>query len=132
MEKLSINPKKFEKCDNPTCAACMYAKSTLAPGSRSSRNIPQKTNPGKIVSVDQLLSSTLGLVAHMNYILTTKGYKYAIVFVDHFSRYSYMHLQYTASFKETVEVKHVFESMLASHGIIIKQYHYGNGIFRAN
>ena len=28
MEKLGIIPKKFENCDTPTCAACMYSKST--------------------------------------------------------------------------------------------------------
>ena len=43
-----------------------------------------------------------------------------------------MHLQQTASSEDTLEVKHVFEKMATSHGIIIKQYHADNGIFRAN
>ena len=68
----------------------------------------------------------------MTDILTTKIYKYATVFLDNFSRYSYMYLQQTASSEETIEGKHAFESMIASHGIIIEQYHAYNGIFRAN
>ena len=68
----------------------------------------------------------------MTDILTTNIYKYTTVFVDHFSRYSYMQLQKTISAEETLEGKHFFERMSESHGIIIKQYHVDNGIFRAN
>ena len=57
----------------------------------------------------------------MNGILINKRYKYDTVFVDHFYRYSYMHLQKTASSEETIEGKYAFESIAASHGIIIKQ-----------
>ena len=64
--------------------------------------------------------------------LTTKRYEYATVFVDHFYRYSYMHLQKTASAEETLEGKNAFEIMAASHVIIIKQNHADNDIFRAN
>ena len=68
----------------------------------------------------------------MTGILTTKIYKYDKMFVDHFYRYSYMHLHQTDSAEETLEGKNSFEIMEASHDIIVKQYHYGNGIFRAN
>ena len=43
-----------------------------------------------------------------------------------------MHLQQTVSAEETIEGKHGFEIISASHGIIIKQYHAENDIFRAN
>ena len=90
----------------------MYDKSTFKPWRGRSRKTPHKplqvTYPGKIVSVDQLLSPTPGIVAQMTDILTTKGYKYATVCVYHFSRYSYMHLQQTASAEDILEEKHSF------------------------
>ena len=88
------------------------------------------TYPGQIVSMDQIVSQTPGLVTQMNDILTTKKYKYATVFVDHFYKYSYMHIHKTASSEETLEGKHAFEIMASSHVIIVKKYHAGNGIFR--
>ena len=57
----------------------------------------------------------------MNVILTTKRYQYVRVFVDHFSRYSYMHLHQTVSSEEIVEGKYSFEKMAAAQVIIIKQ-----------
>ena len=68
----------------------------------------------------------------MTGILFTKRYNYATVFVENFFRYSYMNLQYNASAEDTLEVKHSFESMADSHGIIIKKCHADNDIFRAN
>jgi hypothetical protein len=46
--------------------------------------------PGDLVSVDVLVSSTPGLIAQMAEFLTRKGYKYACVFVDHFSDFGYV------------------------------------------
>jgi hypothetical protein len=43
---------------------------------------PQTLQPGDVVSVDQMVSPILGLVAQISGILTTKRYKYATVFVD--------------------------------------------------
>ena len=107
MEKLGIIPKKLEKCDTPTCMVCMYAKYTCKPWSGRSIKTPPKplqvTNPGHIVLVDQLVTPTPGLVEYMTGIPTTKIFKYATVFVDHLSRYSYIHLQQTASAEETLE-----------------------------
>ena len=97
MAKLGIIPNKFGNCDTPMCAACMYAKYNREPWCGHSRKTPHKprqaTNPGQIVLVDQLVSSTTDLVAYMTDILTTKRYNYATVFVDHFSRYSYSALR---------------------------------------
>ena len=136
MANLGIIPKKFEKCDAPTCAACMYAKSTRKPWCGRSRKSPHKplqvAHPGQMVSMEQLVSPTPGLGAHMNGILSIKIYKYATVFVDHFSIYSYMHLHQTASSEDAFERKHSFEIMTASYGIIVKQYYADNGIFREN
>jgi hypothetical protein len=49
--------------------------------------------------------------------LTTKRYKYATVYVDHYSRYGFIYLQKTATGQETVEGKQAFESMARRVGI---------------
>ena len=62
----------------------------------------------QVVSVDQLESSTLGFIAQLKGVLITKHYKYATVFVNHFSRLSFIHLQQVLSSEETVQAKHAF------------------------
>ena len=61
--------------------------------------------------------------------ITTNRYRYATVFDDHFSRFSYVYLQNTAMVEETLEAKKYYA---ASHHVQILNYHADNGIFRAN
>jgi hypothetical protein len=65
--------------------------------------------PGKIVSVDQLVSPTPGLVPQMTGRLTTKRYRFATVSVDQFSGFSYLYLQKSADADETILAKRAFE-----------------------
>ena len=67
------------------------------------------TQPGKRVSVDQLVSPTLGLVAQMMGILTTKQHTFAMVFIDQATQLSYVHCQKGPSAEETLETKAAFE-----------------------
>eukprot|EP00978_Attheya_sp_CCMP212_P025958 scaffold84501_cov28-Attheya_sp.AAC.3 len=78
---------------------------------RKNEDEPEKvTEPGQVVSVDQMVSPTPGIIAQMTGILLiTKRYKYATVFVDQYSRFSYVHLQKTATVTETIEAKKAFE-----------------------
>ena len=68
----------------------------------------------------------------MTGILTTKCYKYATVFVDQYSRLSYLFLQKTATVEETLSSKQTFELFASSHGVQILNYHADNGVFHAN
>jgi Reverse transcriptase (RNA-dependent DNA polymerase) len=135
MAKQGIIPRRLSKCRVPTCSACLYAKATKRPW----RNKPMKngdggtkpTKPGQVVSVDQLVSPTPGLIAQMTGFLTTKRYRYATVYVDQFSRLGFIYLQKTASAEETVEGKKAFEAYSHRHGVKIENYHADNGIFKA-
>ena len=119
----------------PICSACMYAKATRKPWrnkiNKEFKN-KQVNKPGDLVSVDQMVSPTPGLVAQMTGRLTNKRYKYATVFVDHASRLGYVHLQKTSTAEETLEAKRAFERYSLDRGVTIKAYHADNGIFRAN
>ena len=76
MAQQGIIPTRLKDTYVPTCLACQYAKATQKPW----RNKKQKhfkkpiqaTKPGQVVSVDQLVSPTPGLIAQMTGILTTK------------------------------------------------------------
>jgi len=136
MAKQGIIPRRFAKCDIPTCSACLFARATKRPWRNKTRrdadNDETPTTVGEVVSVDQLESPTPGLIAQMTGTLTTKRYKYATVYVDQRSRFGYVHLQKTSSAEETIEGKKAFETYARRHGVTVKNYLADNGIFKAN
>ena len=128
-------PKRLAKCETPACSACMFAKATRKAwrGKPRKGHSPTRTlDPGEVVSVDQMVSPTPGLVAQITGILTKQRYKYATVFVDQATRYGYVHLQKTATAEETIEAKKAFEAKLATFGVLVQAYHADNGVFKAN
>jgi hypothetical protein len=88
--------------------------------------------PGDVTSVDQMNSSTPGLVAQISGTPTTKRYKCATVFVDQSTRMGFVYLQVSSSAEETIEAKSAWEAYARTHGITVKAYHADNGIFRAH
>ena len=62
-----------------------------------------------MVSVDQLVSPVPGLIAQMTGFTTKRRYKYATVYIDQFSGFSFVCLQQTASAQETLQSKQVME-----------------------
>ena len=77
-------------------------------------------HPGDCVSVDILVSATPGLIAQMRGFLTRLRYKYACVFMDHFSDFSYVHLMKDQSADSALEAKEAFEAYAESHGVDVK------------
>jgi hypothetical protein len=133
-----ILPRKILHCRAPKCAACMYAKATRRPWRYSSTEGPQPvqprmaTAPGECVSIDQLESSTPGLITQLKGKPTKARYTCATVFVDHYSRWSYVHYQKSTSGDETVDAKRAFERLAGSHGVKVLHYHGDNGRFAEN
>ena len=135
MAAQGILPKRLAKCRIPVCSACLYAKATRKPWRGKTRQNDdgdeKPSKPGQVVSVDQLVSPTPGLIAQMTGFLTTKRYRYATVYVDQYSRMGFVYLQKTASAEETVEGKLAFEAFAKRNGAQIENYHADNGIFKA-
>ena len=88
------------------------------------------TKPGDCVSVDQLESTVPGLIAQLKGIPTKVCYCTATIFMDHFSRLSYVHLQKSLSSEETVQAKGAFEAYANTYGVLIHHYHTDNGRFQ--
>ena len=134
LAKIGVIPPKFARCPVPVCSACLYGKATRRPWRTKAPNSPLYTpsKPGEVVSVDQMVSQTPGLIAQMSGLLTRDRYRYCTVFVDHATDYSYVHFQRTASAEETVDGKEAFERKCREMGVSIQHYHADNGIFASN
>ena len=135
MAKNGHLPKRLVNCRVPHCAACLYGKATKRPWrnkpstSTPLAKIKVATAPGQCISVDQMASPSPGLIAQLKGIPTTRRYTTATIFVDHFSRLSYVHLQQTTNGEETLQAKHAFENYAKTHGVSIRHYHCDNGRF---
>jgi hypothetical protein len=90
------------------------------------------TAPGLCVSVDQLESPIPGLLAHMKGLPTKQRYSAATIFVDHYSRQGYVHLQESLNASDTLRAKEAFKRYCESFGIKVRQYHADNGQFAEN
>jgi len=121
MAKLGDLPKRLSTCSKPQCAACRFGRATKVPwrtkGKDNQGTIKTCTKPGQCVSVDQLESTTPGLIAQLKGAPTKMRYRYVTVFIDHYSDLSYVHLQKTITSAETVEAKQAFEAYSKSLGV---------------
>ena len=128
-------PKRLLSCKKPFCAACQYGKMTKRPWrvkGEDKKATKTVTKPGQIVSVDQLESNTPGLIAQLKGKLTQQRYKYATVFVDQYSGYTFVYLQRRLTSEETVMAKHAFECSADQRGVKVLHYHADNGRFTDN
>jgi hypothetical protein len=81
------------------------------------------TKAGQCVSVDQLILTQVGLIAHQKGTLTKKCYTAATVFVNHYSKLKYIHLMTKLTSEDTMEAKRTFEHFTKQHGVCILHYH---------
>jgi hypothetical protein len=135
MAKQRILPFRLSKCPIPVCTACLYRKATKRSWrSKHSNNMHEShvpTRPGEVISIDQMISPTAGLVAQNTGTLTKARYKVATVFIDHATDYSYVAIQKSTSAEETLKSKMLFERNAYDQGIKIESYHSDNGIFKS-
>ena len=134
MAQKGVLPKRLSSITPPKCAACIYGLQTRRPWRTKGEQkaIRKATFPGECVSVDTLESTTLGFIGQLKGILTTERYKYATVFVDHFSRISYVHLHRTNHATEVLAGKKAFEQWAQNMHVKIENYHADNGRFADN
>jgi hypothetical protein len=87
MAKQGILPKRL--------ANCYYGKASKVPwcvkGDPKDCKLFQATVAGQVVSVDQLKSTVPGLVGQIKGWLTVQWYHVATIFVDHYSRLSFVY-----------------------------------------
>ena len=89
-------PKRLLTVKKPFCAACKYGKMTKRPWRVKGDNkhvTKTTTQPGQVLSVDQLESNSPWLIAQLKGKFSKKRYKYATILVDQFSAYTFVFLQ---------------------------------------
>ena len=133
MARIGELPRILANCRVPICPSCLFGKGTRrawrSKGTDKQKSVRTVTTPGDCVSVDQLESTTPGLVGQLKGSLTNQRYRVMTIFVDHFSDLGYVHAQKSTSAHETLEAKHAFERFARSHGVQVKHYHADNGRF---
>jgi transposase InsO family protein len=136
MAKAGTIPSRLVKCPILVCTMCLFGKATRKPWQHkhldNAKQVQIPTIPGKVISVDQMISPTPGLVAQMTGKHTLARYCYATVFIDHASDLSFIHLQKTATVEETMEAKEAFERYAKQHGVLVQHYHSNNGVFTSH
>jgi hypothetical protein len=124
-------PSRLANCRTPKCQSCLYGRATKRPWRTKGQagTIQPVTSPGQCVSVDQLESQVAGFVGQNKGYFFRKRYKVATIFVDHFSRLSYVYLQESTKGAHTLAAKRSFETYASTHGVKIRHYHADNGRF---
>ena len=128
-------PKRLLTSKKPFCAACQHGKMTRRPWRVKGDNkaaVKTVTRLGQVVSMNQLESNSPGLIAQLKGKLTQQRYKYATIFMDQFSGYTFVFLQRRLMSEETVQAKHAFERTSKQRGVKIRHYHADNRRFADN
>ena len=125
-------PKRLLEVHTPFCAGYQYGKMMQRPWrvkGDTQHMTKIATQPGQVLSVDQLESPTSGFVSQLKGILTTQRYKYASIFVDQYSDLTLVFLQKRLTSEETVLAKETLERYASLKGVRIQHYHVDNGCF---
>ena len=61
-----------------------------------------------------------------------RRFRYATVFVDHFSKLDFVHLHEYNTASEILDAKLAFERFAGSYNVKIRHYHCDNGVFADN
>jgi GAG-pre-integrase domain len=117
-----ILPRRLARCKCLLCPACVYGKMTRRKWWNSPITkfiTPHDVERGSMVSVDQLQSNIPGFIAQMKGTPTRKCYHIATVYVDHYSNFTYVHLQQPTSSEETLQSKRELERISSSYRVRI-------------
>ena len=139
MAEVSLLSKNLSKAPIHKFSGWIFSAMTKNPWHSNGRNIGGQvgriikiTRPGQCVSVDMLGSPQVGFIAHMNGRLTKNRYRYATVFVDHFSDLKHVHCMSEITSEETIYANKSFERHAAGFNVRIEHYHCYNGWFADN
>ena len=106
--KTVMSVKKVRFCKVCLRLQCVY-RTAFYGRSKANNKFHEATYPGECVSLDQMECTQAGFAVQLKGRLTTKCYKAATIFVDHYSRLCFVHVMSLLTSKETIEAKQAFE-----------------------
>jgi hypothetical protein len=129
-------PKKLAKVLSPKCAGCLFSMMMKLPWrskeTKANHKVFITTKPGDSISVDQMTSTEVGFFAQLKGKFTKKCYKCTTIFVNHYSRLHFVHLQLDNKSNKILATKLAFEQCAAEHGVKVLHHHCDNGRFHDN
>jgi transposase InsO family protein len=132
IKKMDKHHQKPPLCSDCTCAKACRKQWRTKPKKETTKPNNKHLSPGDVVSMDQLVSSTPGLIACLHGGRpTTERYVGSTVFVDQASDFCYIYHHTSLNSEETVKAKLAFEAEAKRHEVTIKHYHADNGLFRS-
>ncbi len=133
---MARSQKRLAKALPPKCSGCLFGTMTKLPWqgkeTKANHKVFVATKPGDCISVDQMMSMEVGFHAQLKGKLTNKCYKYTTVFVNHFSRLQFVHLQLDNKAGKTLAAKLPFKQYATEQGVNILHYHCDNRCFHGN
>ena len=130
---LRILPRRLLLVKPLMCTSCKSGSMTRLPwrvkGKKNKRVLKTVTKPGEYVSIDKTESHIPGFIGMMRGFLPKQRYTCATVFVDHYSDFTYNHLQRSTNMNDTLEAKTAFETVFRRHGLTVLHYHANNDRF---
>lgn len=132
---IGVIPCRLSKVTKmPPCVACIFAKMQKrrwreAHSKGGSIRDAKDTSPGPGTSCDHIISAQPGLIPQSTGTLTYKRFGGAVLFIDHFSGFQYVHLIQSTTAAETLTAKREYERADHSFGVTIKRYRADNSRF---
>ena len=116
-------PKRPAACRVPKCQPCLYGRATkrLWRTKGATKKLRTTTKHGQCISVDQLELPVAGFVGRKKGFFFRKRYKVTTIFVDHFSRLSFVCLQESTKGDKTLLAKRAFEAYAVSFHFMTAQ-----------
>ena len=131
LKRMERHKQKPPLCSDCICSKMCRKQWKQKPEKIKPPNPRARLLPGDVVSVDQLVSSTPGLIACLHGGQPThERYLGSTVFVDQASDFCYIFHHTALNSDQTVKAKQAFETEARRHGVTIKHYHADNGLFR--
>ena len=121
----------------PLCVACKFGAAHRCPWRQNRKKSGlirrlEQTNPGDGVLVDQIVSDQPGIIPQMSEFLTSHRFWGCTNFVDHVSKYVYVHIMRDLSIYETLLTKEALEKRMAQSRQTFKHYQAENLRFSEN
>ncbi len=136
LKQLALNgeiPKKLAKVLSPKCTGCCFGVMTKlsrrGKETKANYEVFVTTKPGEGVLVNQMTLSEVGFYMQLKGKVTKKCYKCATIFVNHYSRLQFSHLQLDDWSAKALAAKLAFEQYAAKHGVKIMHCHCNNRCF---
>jgi hypothetical protein len=125
-------PKELASCPKPLCSSCQFGKAHLK--ALPSTGTPLDSGrllPGDCVLVDQLESSTPGLVPQTRGSPTKTTYQAATLFCDHASQFIHLTCHSSTEAPDAISSKWAFGRVTSLANVTAKKYRADTGIFNS-